>query len=591
MKRPLLFWRLYPYYFAIILISLLLTALYSAHEMRTMYTDEITHALEARARLAGMFLKPMLPDNDAVSLNLKCRELAKLSDTRITLIDSNGIVLGDSDEDPRSMENHASRPEIRQAFAEGAGASTRYSNTLQTTMLYVAVPLVDEGKVVAIVRTAVPVSAIDSTLVSFYRNIIIGGLLVLLLAALVSIVVVRRLTGPLGRLRDGAEGFAEGDLSTRLPVPNTEEIAVVAESMNLMAAQLDARLHTIAQQRNEREAILSSMSEGVLALDAGERIVSINHAAADLLGLDSEEVIGSAIYEVARIPSLQEFVEKALRSPDTIETEISLPGATERSLQAHGTVLHDSSGKRAGVVLVFTDITRLKKLENIRRDFVANVSHELKTPITAITGSTETLLGGALSNPDDSRRFLEMIARHSDRLNNLVDDLLSLARIESETEQNQINLTQSRVIDVLQASIRACQEKSSQHNVNLTCSCEPDLEANINQGQLEQAISNLIHNAIKHSDDGSSVSIEAITSETEIVISVRDSGTGIAAEHHPRLFERFYRVDQARSRQEGGTGLGLAIVKHIALAHGGRVSVDSSLGKGSTFSIFLPALR
>jgi two-component system phosphate regulon sensor histidine kinase PhoR len=361
--------------------------------------------------------------------------------------------------------------------------------------------------------------------------------------------------------------------------------------MNLMAVQLNARLRTIAQQRNEREAILSSMSEGVLALDASERIVSINHAAADLLGLDSEEVIGNAIYEVARIPSLQEFVEKALRSPDTIETEISLPGATERSLQAHGTVLHDSSGERAGVVLVFSDITRLKKLENIRRDFVANVSHELKTPITAITGSTETLLGGALSNPDDSRRFLEMIARHSDRLNNLVDDLLSLARIESEAEQNQINLTRGNVIDVLQASIRTCQEKSSQHNVSLTCSCETSLEANINPEQLEQAISNLIHNAIKHSDDGSTVSIEATTSETEVVISVRDSGTGIAAEHHTRLFERFYRVDQARSRQEGGTGLGLAIVKHIALVHGGRVGVESSLGKGSTFSIYLPALQ
>jgi len=220
---------------------------------------------------------------------------------------------------------------------------------------------------------------------------------------------------------------------------------------------------------------------------------------------------------------------------------------------------------------------------------MANVSHELKTPITAITGSVETLLRGALDSPNDNRRFLEMIARHSDRLNSLVDDLLSLARLESKTVKEEVTLSHCRLTEVLQASIQACRERSTKLQVKLTSSCDPDLKAVINQAQLEQAATNLIDNAIKYSDPGSTVSIEAAVADNEIVISVQDNGIGIAAEHLSRLFERFYRVDQGRSREVGGTGLGLAIVKHIAVAHGGQVTVESERGVGSIFRIHLPS--
>ena len=591
MRRRRLFWRIYPYYFAIIVVSIALTAFYGAREMRTMYTDEITATLEARARIAERLLKPLLTAGDTVLLDRECKEIAGLSSTRITIVNPEGKVLGDSNEDPRSMENHGTRPEVMDAMRGQVGITTRYSNTLQTTMMYVAVPVTENDEVVAVIRAALPVSAVEDTLASFYRDIMIGGVVVVVLAALVSLAVLRRLTGPLRELRDGAGRFADGDLHSKLPIPDTEEIADLAKSMNSMAAQLDARIRIIAEQRNEREAIISSMSEGVLALDANEKVVSLNRVASDFLGLDPEQTCGRAIYEVVRIPSLLEFVEKALHSSDPTEIEISLQGTPERYLQTHAATLKDSSGERAGVVLVFNDITRLKKLESVRRDFVANVSHELKTPITAITGSVETLLAGALDSPDDNRRFLEMIARHSDRLNSLVDDLLSLARLESEPEKEEVTQTDCRLTEVLQTSILVCRERGAKLQVKLTSSCDPDLKADVNQIQLEQAVTNLIDNAMKYSDPGSTVSIEAAVADDEIVISVQDNGVGIATKHLPRLFERFYRVDQGRSREVGGTGLGLAIVKHIAVSHGGRVSVDSTPGEGSTFRIHLPRIR
>jgi len=591
MKQRPLFWKVYPYYFFVIFISLLLVALYGAREMKTLYISQVTSTLEARARVAGRLLKPLLHTNETAPLDQECKEIAKVSSTRITVVDARGLVLGDSHEDPLLMENHGTRPEIVLAYGGEVGVKTRYSNTRQANMMYVAIPVKQDNEVIAVVRVAVPVSEVENVLTSFYRNIAIGGAIIVVLAALVSMAVLRRLTDSLRELRNGAGRFAAGDLDSRLPSSTTEEIADLSESMNKMAEQLDVRIKTIAQQRNEREAILSSMSEGVVALDADEKIVSLNRVAAGFLGLDIAESRGKAFYEMVRIPSLLEFVERAMRSSNITEIEVTMPGASAKYFQARAAALKDSSGEKVGVVVVFNDITRLKRLESIRRDFVANVSHELRTPITAITGSVETLLDGAMDNSDDSQRFLEMIARHSDRLNRLIKDLLSLAQIESETEQVGAGLTRGRVGDVIASSVMACQEKSRQHQVDVSYSCDPNLEANISRGQLEQAITNLIDNAIKHSDRGSTVDVEATSPGDEIVISVQDKGVGIAKEHLPRLFERFYRVDEARSRDAGGTGLGLAIVKHVAVAHRGRVSVDSLPGKGSTFRIHLPRIQ
>jgi two-component system phosphate regulon sensor histidine kinase PhoR len=590
-NRRSLFWKVYPYYFVIVAISLVLTALYASREMRRMYINEMEGTLEMHARLVDRQLRQLLLKSDISSLDRLCKEFGELSDTRITVVDAEGVVLGDSDEDPQTMENHGVRPEIMQAYAGQAGAATRYSNTLQMTMMYVAVPIMEKGEIVGVVRTSLPVSAIENTLGAFYYNVAITGVLIILLAAVISIIVFRRLTCPIEELQKGAEQFAMGNLKLKLPIADTKEIATLANSMNRMAEQLDARIRTIVEQRNEREAVFSSMSEGILALDAKERIVALNQAAADILAMNIEESPGKSIHDVVRIAALYDFIGKAFNDPGTVETEITLPGETERCLQAHGTALKDTSGSRVGVVLVFNDITRLKKLENIRRHFVANVSHELKTPITAITGSAETLLDGALENHEDSRRFLKMIIRHSDRLNNLIEDLLSLSRLESESERGDIKLSRSRITDILESAVQACHDKNIARKITITCSCDSSLEADINPLQLEQAVINLVDNAVKNSSPGTTVYIDTAISNDEIVIAVRDEGCGIERKHLPRLFERFYRVDKARSHEAGGTGLGLAIVKHIALSHGGRVSVESTPGKGSTFRIHIPVQR
>jgi two-component system phosphate regulon sensor histidine kinase PhoR len=486
------------------------------------------------------------------------------------------------------MENHGSRPEIVRAFAGDVGVQSRFSNTLQKTMIYVAIPIRIDGETVGAMRTSYPITAVEQALTTLHQKLLIGGLIIAALATIMSLIIFRRLARPLIELQAGAERFAKGELRSRLPMSDFKEIAALAVSMNKMAADLDARIRTITQQRNEREAILSSMSEGVMALDAKERIASFNKAAERFLDIDPELGLGRPLREVLRIAGLHSLVERTLSGSERSDMEVTVSDGTERCLQVHATALNDAAGERIGVVLVFRDITRLKKLEAVRRDFVANVSHELKTPITAITGSVETLIDGAMNDPEDNRRFLRMIAKHADRLNSLVEDLLSLARLETVSERRESELTRNAITPILESSVQACHENASRRQVTVECHCDPNLQADVSPAQLEQAVANLIDNAIKYSDPGTAVTVKGDTAGDEIVISVLDHGCGIEQKHLPRLFERFYRVDKARDRDVGGTGLGLAIVKHVALAHGGRVSVDSQPGHGSTFRLHLP---
>ena len=364
----------------------------------------------------------------------------------------------------------------------------------------------------------------------------------------------------------------------------------LSEAMNQMAAQLDDRIRTVVRQSNEQDAVLASMIEGVLAIDNNERILRINQSAADLFNLEPEAAVGRRIQEVVRKPDLQNFIAQSLKSQRRIEADITLDiHGNELFLQAHGTPLRDSAGQDIGALVVLNDMTRLQRLENIRRDFVANVSHELKTPITAIKGSVETLLGGAVEDEQNAQRFLEIIARQSDRLNAIIEDLLALSRIEQGEEQEGLVRTKTQLRSVFLNTLQACQLKAQEKQVVLEMDCPDDIEIMINAPLLEQALVNLIDNAIKYSSQNDRVLFTAEQTDASVVIKVRDWGSGISQEHLPRLFERFYRVDKARSRKLGGTGLGLAIVKHIVQSHNGHISVESSLGQGSTFTIQLPS--
>jgi len=584
-----LLWQLYPAYLIITLGSLVFLGWYVSKTLREFYLAQTAEDLRVRAEFLGPQVMGRLAVVDTGGVNLLCRNYGKAGSTRITVILPSGRVIGDSDEDPTKMDNHSDRPEVIEALAGRVGKSIRFSYTLGKDMMYLAIPVKSEGKILYVLRTAKPLTAIISALQNVYFKVVWAGVALIVIMGVLGFFLSRRISKPLENLRNGVERFAKGDLQYKPPLFRTKEISDLAEAMKYMAERLDERIKTIVEQRNELEILLSGMIEGVLAVDTDERVIMLNQAAGRLFGVNPAEAQGRNILEVVRNTDLENFIRSALSSREPVEREISIiVQGEERLLQAHGTLLREEQGLRTATLIVFHDITRLRMLENIRRDFVANVSHELKTPITSIKGFVETLLAGAKNDPEEAGHFLRIIDKQADRLSSIIDDLLNLSRIEQEEEKGEIQLEERQIRDILSGAIQSCKASAEAKNINIELLCPENLQALIEARLLELAVVNLIDNAIKYSESGSSVQVEALIKDSEVIINVRDHGCGIEKKYLPRLFERFYRVDKSRSRKLGGTGLGLALVKHIVLVHSGRVSVESIPGKGSTFSIHLP---
>jgi two-component system phosphate regulon sensor histidine kinase PhoR len=590
MKKKKLFWQLYPLYLLITLLSLVAVIWYSSEAMQEFFLDQTAADVEERAHLVSSQVMPLLIPINQSEIDAVCKNIGAASSTRITVILSSGQVLGDSDEKPAKMDNHADRPEIVGALKGNRGVSIRYSRTLEERMIYVAIPLFHpQGtEVFAVLRSAISITPVMNELRYIQSNILFGGVIIALIASGISLIVSRRISRPIEEMKKGAEHFAEGDLSYRLHVPASEELGGLARAMNRMASQLNDRMQTVIRQRNENEAVLSSMSEGVIALDREEHIININRAAAEMFGCSPSQSGGRNIREIARNSDLHRFISKSLSGEEPAEADIIFYHDGERILHIHSTPLCLTENERIGILIVMNDVTRLRQLENIRRDFVANVSHEIKTPLTAIQGFVETLRHGALNNPDEAERFLGIIEKHVGRLAAIIDDLMHLSKIEQEKENKGIPLEPGRIKDIILTAVQVCQTKAADKNIQIDLNCDDEMNAAINPPLLEQAVVNLIDNAVKYSEDGSTVQISAVMTDAGIDISIQDHGIGIAKEHLPRLFERFYRVDKARSRKLGGTGLGLAIVKHIVQAHNGNIFVDSNPGEGSIFTIHLP---
>jgi two-component system phosphate regulon sensor histidine kinase PhoR len=587
-RKKRLIWQLYPSYLFITLISVVAVTWYASTALKQFFLEQTAADLTARARLFETQISGYLDPLNGKAIDSLCKGVGRQASTRVTIILASGKVVGDSHEDPAKMDNHVDRPEVIGALSGPSGTSTRHSLTLGKNMMYVGIPIKKNGDVVAVVRTSIPVNAIDEALKNIQMRMTLGGLIIAVLAAIVSWFVSRRITHPIEEIKEWAKSVASREHQVRPIVGGSDEIGALSEAVDQMAVELRQRMDNTLRQRNEMEAVLASMVEGVIAVDMEERIISMNQAAARMFACNPSAAQGRTIQEVVRNVLLHEFVRNTLSSQKPVEKDIVLHTGGERFIDGHGTVLRDAQGKQMGALIVLNDVTRIRRLENVRREFVANVSHEIKTPITAIKGFVETLRDGAVKKPEDAERFLRIIENHAERLEAIIEDLLSLSRIEREAERGKIALVEGQVQDVVQMAVQVCEMSARAREIKIECSCDKDIVSKINAPLLEQAIVNLLDNAIKYSAVGSTIRVEASQTAEEIKIDVRDQGCGIEKEHLPRLFERFYRVDKARSRQLGGTGLGLAIVKHITQAHGGQVSVESVPGKGSTFSIRLP---
>lgn len=583
-----LVWYIFPWYLIIIIVSLIVVTAYSTRAVKDFHFTMTSDNLETRAVFLEKAISRNIDGPHSVVDGL-CKELGAATATRITVVLPDGSVMGDSDGNPGEMENHGDRPEFIRALSGMTGSSVRYSDTLRKKFMYVAIPVRVDGRIVGAVRASMPLTALDESLSGMYVRITISGLLVAIAAGVVSLLVARRISRPVEEIKRGVAHFASNDLSYRLPVHGLEEIGELASVINAMAERLEDRIETVERQRNEQEAIFTGMVEGLIVVDDSEKIVRINPAASSFLGVEIDDAKGRTIQEVVRNPYLQKLVGKTLGSEVTVEEDFTIRNDRgELYIQGHGVQLLRPDGRMRGGVIVLNNVTRLRKLENLRKDFVANVSHELRTPITSIKGFVETLLDGALRDPADAANFLNIIGRQAERMDNIIEDLLLLSGVERGLEESNVRVEKGKILDIIRDALEVCEYKAKEKNIRINVDCAPDIEATVNEPLLEQAAINLLDNAIKYSDEGGSVEITVSRHADGITIQVRDEGCGIDKEDIPRLFERFYRVDKARSRKFGGTGLGLAIVKHIMQAHGGSVTVASIPGEGSAFTLHLP---
>ena len=589
MKNFRLFWQMFLSYLLITLFALAPMMVIGWRSLKDFYYGQVQTDLEARARLFAPRAVEGLEDDDADSVDRWAKRMGEETGTRITVIEPGGRVLADTLKPPHAMENHKNRPEIATAWKSGQPEqSVRYSTTIREDLMYVAVPLFDGDQPLITVRAAHSVAAIDDTLATIQSRFIVVALVAFGLIVGVSLLLARRVSQPVVHMTKAAKRYAEGDFADRIEPAASQELASLSDAMNTMASQLAEQIDTILRQRNELQTVLTNMVEGVLALDTEKHILSLNAAAADLLNVDEQSVRGRPVYEVLRKAELLRFIDGIEQTKEATTSDIALTGDIQRTLQLVGTLLRDGDGKEIGLLIVLHDITRQRQLEHVRSQFFSNVSHELRTPLASVRASAETLLSGALNDHEAARGFVQTIQDESDRLISVIDDVFALSRIERDSKVHTENLTPTPIREVLEAAATACREKALAKDVDILTQCDGNLEATIHVQLLQQAVRQLIENAILFGPKGAVVQVEAEPKENEVIISVLDKGPGIEERHLSRLFERFYRVDDARSRELGGTGLGLAIAKHIALAHGGSVDVESKVGDGSRFQIRLP---
>jgi len=589
--------------------SLTLVGLYLERQQRAVVVAQVVARLEAEASLLSREVAAAVLQGDAWA-----REAGERAKARITVIASDGRVLADSEEPSSQMENHVSRPEVAEALAKGSGHALRFSETLKRDLLYFArvIPQHDAGFLV--LRLAVPMQEVILGFSRFRRDFLAGAVISLALTVGIAYLWARRITLPLRQMVGFAKTVAQGELTRRLPVRSRDELGELAGALNAMAADLHGTLHRLEAEGQRIRAIMESMAEGLLVIDARGHISLVNPASEALLGIKRENVLGQTPLEAVRSHELDDLLKTAAQREGAISAEITLVYPHRRILAGTAVVIRDTDGAMQGTVLALRDVTQLKRLEEARMEFVVNVSHELRTPLTAIRGYTETLLDHGLEEREEARKFLEIIHRHAERLGRLLNDLLDLSNIE--LERTPLSIRSVPVAEVIRHAAAMLLPQAEQKSIHLVTTVPTELPAVMaDRDRLVQILVNLIDNGVKYTPEGGMVTVRAehvpgdgerrldvresgseASSGTRplgpgpwVEIVVEDTGIGIPERDLPRITERFYRVDKARSRELGGTGLGLAIVKHLVQAHGGTLSIESEVGRGTTVRFTLPA--
>jgi two-component system phosphate regulon sensor histidine kinase PhoR len=585
MWRSRMFWQLFVTYgglvlFAISLLGLVVTGRALENELR-----QIEDGLRSKALLVREVIRGRTADQ-IPKMQPRLAALENEIQTRITLMTADGTALADSARDPGDVKNQGHYPEMQQAREKGYGTDKRVSVSVpgQPTMYFA---LRTDDPTVAYVRLALPLEVVDEQAGVLRRLVWTAGALTGILALALAFWLARRITRPIQELTEGAEQIAAGDYGHKVYAESGDEVGTLARSFNHMSERLAAQFAQLDEDRQQLRAVLSSMVEGVVALDAGQHILFANERAGRLLDFQTRTAVGRRLWEVVRQRPVQEVVEATLNGAGSLEQELRWDGPAGKSLLVHAGPLPGSPPR--GAVLVLHDTSELRRLERLRHEFVANVSHELKTPLSVIKACIETLLDGAVDDVDHRGRFLEQIDHHADRLHNLILDLLSLARLDSGTETFAFQAV------ALEKVVAACVERrrplvEGKHQQLEVTPPEPPgpVTAWADEEAVRQILDNLVDNAIKYTPEGGRIQVRWWQSDGRACLAVQDTGVGIGEHDLPRIFERFYRVDRARSREMGGTGLGLSIVKHLTQAMRGTVAAVSRLNEGSTFTVRLP---
>lgn len=571
-------------YIFVILLTIAVVAFFSWNRGNKYFEDTIRKDSVVQADLLNEIL--VLEDKKGeIDFEKFVEKYSKLLNYRITVIDYEGVVVGDSDEDFRIMENHAYREEIAKALKGETVSSVRFSNTLGAYYLYTATPL-DLASFNGVLRISVPLIQVKQVAVEVIKYVLFSIVLGAVAALILAYFITRKLMKPIDELTNGAIEISNGNFDRRIFIRSKDQIGKLANSFNEMTMKLNDNLGNLEYRRSELESVLSSMKSGIVAVDNSYKVFLYNEAFRDILEIEEENFEGSEIHGIVRNTAIFQLLENSIKRNEYAFDEIGIYGKTEKIVRIYASpILSKISNKKLGTLIFVQDVTKIRKLENLRSEFVSNVTHELRTPLTSIRGFVETLKQGALQDEDTAIRFLSIIDVEAERLSQLINDILSLSEIEKMSGDK--NISDCDIKETAEEVLRLFENRVRDKNLEIRAQIPDSLASfRCNKSRIKQLLINLVDNAIASTEEGY-VSVSFCEDEEYLIIEVEDTGAGIESEHIHRLFERFYRVDKGRARKDGGTGLGLAIVKHIAELYKGTVSVESEVGKGTKFTVKL----